>query len=327
MHIEAFVSIDNFFYIKKNANHEILDKCITFIAKQKNNKKEIIESSYKKNSLYDIKLSEKVYNKEVDIAIKTKFNNDYKFINLKKSILFYEYNDLVGLSIDKIKQFNLDKIKFFPLTYVDDGLVVQQLAIGSFFRPDNLLDFNRYLLKNIAKVINIFSSLNYGNIKVASYLKNLETSNIKNSLSSKIIKTFVLKLNNYNEDILNISLTHGDFKFEHLFTVDNELEYLVDWENVDVRSIYFDLFNFFVPCFVYRSHSYAEIKKFTLKFIQNYLSDHFDYIKDKYDLYFSIFVLERYARIESKKTFEFDKNEAYKRYELLFKNLINESNL
>ena len=48
MHNEDFINIDNFFYINKNTDHEILNKCITFIAKQKNNKKEIIESSYKK---------------------------------------------------------------------------------------------------------------------------------------------------------------------------------------------------------------------------------------------------------------------------------------
>ena len=123
---------------------------------------------------------------------------------------------------------------------------------------------------------------------------------------------------------MNLSLTHGDFKFEHLFTIDNEIEYLVDWENVDVRSIYFDLFNFFVPWFVYRFYSYTEIKKFILKFIQNYLSQHFNDIKDRYDLYFSFFVLERFVRIKEKKTFEFSKDEAYGRFELLFKNLINE---
>ena len=268
-------------------------------------------------------MSKKVYNKKVDIIIKTKFNNDHKFINLKKSILFYEHNDLIGLEIDKIKQFNLNKINFFPITYVDDGLIIQQLAVGNFFRPENLSDFNSYLLKNITKVINVFSSLNYRKTKVTSYLKSLEISNIKNSLTSKIIKTFILKLENYNEDILNMSLTHGDFKFEHLFTLDNELEYLIDWESVDVRSIYFDLFNFFVPWFVHRSHSYADIKEFILKFTQNYLSNHFDYIKDKYDLYFSVFVLERYARIESKKNFKFNRNKAYNRFELLFKNLIN----
>ena len=323
MHDEAFINIDNFFYIKKNTTHEILNKCITFIAKQKNDKKEIIESSYKKKTLYKIKLPEKVYKKGVDIIINTKINNDHKFINLNKSILFYEYNNLIGLSIDKIKQFNLDKIKFFPITYVDEGLIVQQLALGNFVRPEKLSDFNNYLLKNIAKVINVFSSLNNRNTNVSSYLKSLETSNINNSLTSKIIKTFTLKLKNYNEDYINMSLTHGDFKIEHLFTLNHELEYLIDWENVDVRSIYFDLFNFFVPWFVHRSHSYADIKEFILKFTQNYLSNHFDYIKDKYDLYFSVFVLERYARIESKKNFKFNRNKAYNRFELLFKNLIN----
>ena len=196
--------------------------------------------------------------------------------------------------------------------------------MGNFVRPEKLSDFNTYLLKNIAKVINVFSSLNNRNTNVSSYLKSLETSNINNSLTSKIIKTFTLKLKNYNEDYINMSLTHGDFKIEHLFTLNHELEYLIDWENVDVRSIYFDLFNFFVPWFVIRFHNYANIKKFILKFMQNHLSDHFDYIKDKYDFYFSIFVLERYARIESKKSVKFNKNKAYDRFELLFKNLIND---
>ena len=45
--------------------------------------------------------------------------------------------------------------------------------------------------------------------------------------------------------------------------------------------------------------------------MQNHLSDHFDYIKDKYDFYFSIFVLERYARIESKKSVKFNKNKEF----------------
>lgn len=324
MRNEAFINIDNFYYIKKDANYEILNNSIKFIAKQKNTKKEIVESLYKKNSMYEIELSEKVCKKEVNIIINTKFNNYYKFINLKKSILFYEHDNLIGLNIDKIKQFNLDKINFFPKTYIDDGLVIQQLATGSFFRPSDLSNFNAHLLKNIAKVINVFSFLNYRNIKVASYLKNLETFNIKNSLTSKIIKTFILKLKSYNEDSLNLSLTHGDFKFEHLFTIDNQIEYLVDWENVDVRSIYFDLFNFFVPWFIHRSYCYTEIKKFILEFIQNYLSQHFNDIKDRYDLYFSFFVLERFVRIKEKKTFEFNKDEAYERFELLFKNLINE---
>ena len=75
---------------------------------------------------------------------------------------------------------------------------------------------------------------------------------------------------------------------------------------------------------MHRSYNYTDIKEFILKFSQNYLSNHFDYIKDNYDLYFSIFVLERYARIECKKNFKFNKNKAYHRFELLFKNLISD---
>ena len=41
----------------------------------------------------------------------------------------------------------------------------------------------------------------------------------------------------------------------------------------------------------------------------------------EYDLYFSVFVLERYARIHSGRSSEFDLNSARKRYYSLFKDL------
>ena len=66
-------------------------------------------------------------------------------------------------------------------------------------------------------------------------------------------------LKNNKNETFRTSLTHGDFKFEHLFNLDDKLEYVVDWENVNVRSIFFDLLNFFVLWFVHRSFNYLPI--------------------------------------------------------------------
>ena len=323
MQSENFISIDKFFLIKKDSTQEMLNQCIAFVAKQKSIKRNIVENAYKKNIIYTLKLPQKVLNEGVDIIIKTKFNNDYKFININKSIIFYEYNDLIDSGVQNINQFNLHKIKFFPSTYHSEGLVIQQLAKGVFFRPDNFSDLTPNLLKNIANVIDVFSSLNGSKIEVGKYLNDLGTSYTEDSLNSKIINIFILKLKYFEHENLRLTLTHGDFKFEHLFILDNQLEYLIDWENAGLRSIFFDLLNFFVPWFVKRSYNYIEIKKYINKFIKTHLPQLQNYILDKYDLYFCVFALERYRRIHDARTIEFDLVSAYRRYNLLFKKISN----
>ena len=136
--------------------------------------------------------------------------------------------------------------------------------------------------------------------------------------------SLILLLKNYPNENIITTLTHGDFKFEHLFTLNNKLEYVVDWENVGVRSIFFDLLNFFVPWFVNRSYNYSQIKNYILKFIQDFLPHLHDCILNKYDLYFSVYALERYMRLSGARSSDFDLDAAYKRYNLLLKNLSEE---
>ena len=323
MQSEKFISIDKFFFIKKDTAKKMLNQCITFVANQKSIEKNFVENAYKKNIIHTLKLPKKVLDEGVDVVIKTKFNNDYKFINIDKSKIFYEYNDLIDTGIKNINQFNLHKIKFFPPTHVSKSLIIQQLAKGAFFRPDSFSDFTPSLFKNIASVIDVFSSLNISKIEVSKYLKDLETSYTKDSLNFEIINIFILKLKRFKNENLTITLTHGDFKFEHLFILDNQLEYLIDWENTGLRSIFFDLLNFFVPWFVNRSYNYSQIKKYINEFIKTYLPQLDYYIQDKYDLYFCIFVLERYKRIHNARSIEFDLDAAYKRFNSLFVKLTN----
>jgi len=318
---QMFINIDNAFFIKDNISDEMLSQCISFVANQGGKKETFVETAYKNNVPQIIKLSKTIYDEGVDIIIKTKFNNDYKFININKSKIFYEYNDLIDSGVRNINQFNLHKIKFFPPTYLSESLIIQQLAKGVFFRPDNFSDLTPNLLKNIANVIDVFSSLNVSKIEVSKYLNDLETSCAKDSLNSKIINIFILKLKYFEHENLRITLTHGDFKFEHLFILDDQLEYLVDWENAGLRSVFFDLLNFFVPWFVNRSYNYVQIKRYINEFIKTHLPQLQYYIQDKYDLYFCVFALERYRRIHDARTIEFDLDAAYKRFNSLFKKL------
>ena len=318
-----FVNIDNTFFIKKKITRKKLQECISFISNQKNIKNLTIEKAYKNNLSKIITLPHNINKKDVDIVIKTKFNKDYKFINLDKFKIFYEVNKKIQLTINKFDKLQLNKIKFFPLIHVSDNLVFQKLAKGSYYRPNNLDEFNPNLLNNISEVIKILSSLKNNEAKVADYLAYFETSYIKDPLNSKIINIFILLLKNNKNETFRTSLTHGDFKFEHLFNLNNKLEYVIDWENVGIRSIFFDLLNFFVPWFVHRSFSYSQIKNYIYKFIQAHHPYFLKPISKKYDLYFSIFALERYMRINSARSVEFNLDEAYKRYNFIFKKLTN----
>jgi len=318
-----YINIDDTFFIKDEINNEALHQCISFIAKQKSVSKSLIEKAYKNKKLTNIKLSGNVFDKNLDIIIKRKFNNDLKFVNLNESEIFYEYNDKSRLFLDKINKFKLKDIKFFPPTYFNDNLIFQKLTKGTYYRPSKLSEFNKDLLNNIKEIIVILSSLNKEDSKVSEYLSKASNNNAKDKLNSEIISSSISKLKEYHNENIKLSLTHGDFKFEHLFLLDSRIEYIIDWENVGIRSIYFDLFNFFVPWFARRSYKYFEIKDYILNFIKNYLPNLLKNIEEKYDLYFCIFVVERYRRINDARSLRFDEDEAYNRFNLLFKNLIN----
>jgi thiamine kinase-like enzyme len=174
------------------------------------------------------------------------------------------------------------------------------------------------MLKNVAKVIQVLSSIQHKSINVINYLKDFKFSNDKDHLNNELLKTFSLVIKKFSNKNISLTLTHGDFKIEHLYTFNNELEYVIDWENVGIRSIFFDLLNFFVPWFVKRSYDYFQLKNYIFKFIQNYNPNLLSYMSDKYDLYFSIFALERYIRLHNSRNINFNMSLAYQRYNQLF---------
>ena len=323
MSSQKFKSVSDEFLIRNSISDELLDKCFTFVINQRCIERTKVEEAYKKNISLSIEFPQNIKDEGVDVVIKSKFNNNDKFVNLNKSVIFYEYKNS-GLRIEKVKKLQLSNIKFFPQTHVSGDLIFQQLAKGIYFRPEKFSELSQNLTNNIAETINILSKLEKNKIKVSNYLGNLKFTETQDSLNFQILNTFVLIIENYKDEEINISLTHGDFKFEHLFTKDNQLEYLIDWENVGLRVIFFDLMNFFIPWFVHRSFNYIQIKDYINQFVKNYLPHLEGCIKEKYDLYFSVFALERYIRINDKKNLEFDKDKAYQRYNILFKSLANE---
>ena len=323
MSSQKFKSVSDEFLIRNSISDELLDKCFTFVINQRCIERTKVEEAYKKNISLSIEFPQNIKDEGVDVVIKSKFNNNDKFVNLNKSVIFYEYKNS-GLRIEKVKKLQLSNIKFFPQTHVSGDLIFQQLAKGIYFRPEKFSELSQNLTNNIAETINILSKLEKNKIKVSNYLGNLKFIETQDSLNFQILNTFVLIIENYKDEEINISLTHGDFKFEHLFTKNNQLEYLIDWENVGLRVIFFDLMNFFIPWFVHRSFNYIQIKDYINQFVKNYLPHLEGCIKEKYDLYFSVFALERYIRINDKKNLEIDKDKAYQRYNILFKSLANE---
>ena len=95
------------------------------------------------------------------------------------------------------------------------------------------------LLEDIAKVINVLSSNYNKNYKVLNFLENFKSNSTNNKLTKKIIDINLLKLNKSNDKDIKFSLTHGDFKFEHLFLYQGKLEYVIDWETVRFQINFF----------------------------------------------------------------------------------------
>ena len=318
-----YINIDDFFFIKKKISLERLKKSLLFIANQKEANVSYIEKLYKKNKIKKIKLPKFLLDGNIDIIIKTKLNKDFKFISLENFKIVYELKKIKKiLFFKKIKKFELEKINFFPHTFSVKNFIFQKLAKGKFILPNKFSDFNKNFFKNIATVIKKLSVKRKKEIKVSDFLNNFDTLNVKDNINSEIINKLILFLNNFSDIYFKTSLTHGDFKCEHLFIVNDKIEFLIDWENVGERSVYFDLFNFFTPWFVKRSYNYKQIKYYICKFTKNYLHNSGEMLLKNYDLYFYIFALERYLRIQSRRSNNFNIQLSYKRYNNIFKRLI-----
>lgn len=315
-----YVNIDNCFFIKCNKPNKMLLKSIAFVANQKKVENSVIQKAYEKKDKVNIDLPENLLKNDVDIIIKRNFKKDFKFIDIKKFEIFYKIDTRENLFFERIKKFKLQNIKFFPKTFFKDGFVFQKLSKGNFYRPNKLSEMNDNLLKDVAEVANVLSSNYNRNLKVLDFLENFDSNFTNDKLTKKIVDINLLALNKISNNDIKFSLTHGDFKFEHLFLYRGKLEYVIDWETVETRSVFFDVFNFFIPWFAKRSYDYFEIKKFMLNFIENYLPNLKSLIQEKYDLYFNIFVLERFYRIKNSSAFLLDKKGAFERFNNIFKN-------
>ena len=320
---KKFIYINNSYLIKDKISKRKLNKCILFIIKKSNLKKEFINKAIKKNKIREVNLPK---NFNVDIILKTKLNKDLKLINLGKSKIFHKKEAFSISFLKKIKNFKLNRISFFPKTYLYKDMIFQQIAKGYFYRPNKLKDFSESFFKTFSQVINIFISRNNKKIGVNRFIKKFKKANFKDDLNLKILNTCILILTRKKQSSVKLSLTHGDLKFEHMYFLNNKLEYVIDWENVGIRSIYFDIFNFFTPWFVKRSYKFKKLKKFILNFVDYYMPKLSGDLKNNFDFYFAAFALERYIRLHQTRTVKFEMNTAYKRYYLLFNKIIKEIN-
>ena len=154
---------------------------LKFCEKSKKFKKIKSRRCLQKNKPKSIKISKKIDHEKIDIIIKTKYNKDFKYINLNKSLIFNENNHEYDKLIKKFDKFKLDKIKFFPKTYKSKNIVFQNLALGNFYLPEKLSDFESGLLSIIAGVINKLSSKNKDKSYVSSHMSKFKFSKKKRS--------------------------------------------------------------------------------------------------------------------------------------------------
>jgi len=231
---------------------------------------------------------------------------------------------MIKSNLSKIEIFNLNEISFFPPTFISDNIVFQSLAEGTFYMPEKLNEFKEDFLKNIASVIHNFSLTKQNELKISNFISNFKDINIENNLNSEIVLINLKILKKYKHLKVRESLTHGDLKFDHIYILNNKIEYVIDWENVGIRSIFFDLLNLFIPWFVHRSFNFIIIKNYVIRFIKRYLPNLLKDILKKYDIYFCLFALERFKRINEARSIKFDKNSANQRYNFIFKNLTKE---
>ena len=320
---KIFLSINDTYFIRKDISNKKLNDCISFISRQGDIKKDFIKKFYK-NKLEKKVILPKIYRGDVDIIIKTKINKNYKYIDLVKQKIFYKQINLNDISLRKINKYQLNNIKFFPKTFISNSYIYQNLAKGSLKIPDKISNIDKNLLSNISLVINCLSKNKQKSEVVSEYLYKFRNSKIKDNLNLNIINNYLSLLKNYKNEKIKTSLTHGDLKFDHLFILNKKLEYVIDWENIKVRSIYFDIFNLFIPWFSKRSHNYLKIKKYIKTFINKYLPQLNQHIENNYDLYFCIYALERYERIGESYSNKSDIDTAYKRFNSLFYKLVNE---
>ena len=165
-----FVNIDEIFFIKKKITQKKLKKCISIISNQKNSKILNIKEIYESYNLKKINFPHEIKEKDIDVIIKTKFNKDYKYVNLNKSLILCKESKKIKSTLKKVYYYKVDKIKFFPKTYLLRKIVFQKLAKGKIYIPNNLSEFGSSLLSNIAFLVNKLSLRNNSKIKVSTYL-------------------------------------------------------------------------------------------------------------------------------------------------------------
>ena len=91
MSSQKFKSVSDEFLIRNSISDELLDKCFTFVINQRCIERTKVEEAYKKNISLSIEFPQNIKDEGVDVVIKSKFNNNDKFVNLNKSVIFYEY--------------------------------------------------------------------------------------------------------------------------------------------------------------------------------------------------------------------------------------------
>ena len=233
--------------------------------------------------------------------ILTTFRNIFSFNGLgsnliyttsKKDILFFERKILTNFKDKKVKDKYLFLVKNQILKEVTfDGSYLEERYQDNeeFFFDEQVLS---YILKNYLQNL-------YGLqlVKSCSYVMNL--LNLARGLSMSTADTKVFKsLKNFNPALgIFTTLNHGDLWSGNIIKYESNYK-LIDWDDMGVKSISYDLFYFFYQKsnsdydeFLNNTEDYKE-RIFT--FIREVLrKNDFNEFAVNYNQYVDVFILER----------------------------------
>ena len=232
---------------------------------------------------------------------KKKYNSEIVYCTPKKEIYFkkkeiiIEYKD--SILADKYKLLVENNI-IKNTTYIKNNNFKQLL-----FTPEKNITFNFILLKNIIKsnLIKLYKIKLNSNDNYFSDLK-LKVSRIKlTELHLNFIKELSLKRNCQQ---VNIAYVHGDFWRGNIIKSLGKFE-VIDWDDLSIKSFSYDVFYFYFQennCdLLFFKDNYKPLLNEIYPILTEIANDiGVDFKETDYELYWTIFILERIIKMYEK---------------------------
>ena len=258
-------------------------------------------------------MKQKKFN-HVERVVETFYGDEYSAAELLRESQALEFAHGIGLGPKPI-EFDFEEKRFVEEYFVGSAVVPKTWSAALLIIENQALTGLQTLMQS--DVIDYIRSMEYCAPKVElindfveCYKLNLE-HHYRTYISTSTRR--VMQLNR----TIPMGLSHGDFKFDHIFLVKDEVKF-IDWDTLGRRSIYFDYFNLIAPWLLH--HKFEENTSFDVLRNINTISENIskDCTKKKIKIsdvvfYIDVFLIERLTRVIEGKLQMSSKLESFKR--------------